>query len=493
MAGIGFELKKMFNKKGILAVIRVYGYAGIICTGPMILGLLLLVAVSVLAGVSGADLQTKDLINGMITYSLLASLFVTNFFSLLTTRYTADQLYMEKSENVMPSYWGSISVMLITGELLYGIFLFFAGIKFEYCFMCILLFGELIVVWTQINYLTAIKDYKGILKAFFCAVFAALVLGYVLIKTKIDIVISLMLMVCVAYGIMLIWYEKLLLMYFPKGKVSAVSFLKWFDKYPQLPWIGVFMTAGLFGHILIMWSGPLQVKIKGLFYGAPGYDIPAILAFLSILVTTVNFVTSVEVNFYPKYRNYFSIFNDGGSLVDILQAEKEMKATLAQELTYTFSKQLFATVVFIIFGSVIWSYIPLGMTADMLGIYRVLCIGYAFYAIGNSIMLIQLYFSDNIRALVSAAVFMITSCAATYITLGMDIKYYGVGFIIGGMSFTAAALTGLWLYLRKIMEYILCSQPVVAEEKRGLMTRIAEKSEEWYERKYPRDDFEEER
>ena len=66
------------------------------------------------------------------------------------------------------------------------------------------------------------------------------------------------------------------------------------------------MTAGLFGHILIMWSGPLQVKIKGLFYGAPGYDIPAILAFLSILVTTVNFVTSVEVNFYPKYRNYFS-------------------------------------------------------------------------------------------------------------------------------------------------------------------------------------------
>ncbi len=480
MAGIGFELKKMFNKKGIFAVIRVYGYAGIICTGPMILGLLLLTGVSILAGMAGVCSQTKELINGMITYSLLASLFVTNFFSLVTTRYTADQLYMEKSENVMPSYWGSISVMLVVGEILYGIFLFFAGIKFEYCFMCILLFGELIVVWTQINYLTAIKDYKGILKAFFCAVLISSLLGYILIKTKIDIVISLMLMVCTAYGIMLIWYERLLLMYFPKGKVSAASFLRWFDKYPQLPWVGVFMAAGLFGHILIMWSGPLRVHIKGLFYGAPGYDIPAILAFLSILITTVNFVTSVEVNFYPKYRNYFSLFNDGGSLVDILQAEKEMKTTLVQELTYTFSKQLFTTIVFIIFGSLIWSYIPLGMTADMLGIYRVLCIGYAFYAIGNSTMLIQLYFSDNTGALISAAVFMVTSCAATYITLGMDIKYYGVGFIIGGMAFTAVALTGLWRYLRKIMEHILCSQPVVAEERRGIMTKISEKFEERY-------------
>lgn len=62
----------------------------------------------------------------------------------------------------------------------------------------------------------------------------------------------------------------------------------------------------------------------------------------------------------------------------------------------------------------------------------------------------------------------------------MDIKYYGVGFIIGGMAFTAVALTGLWRYLRKIMEHILCSQPVVAEERRGIMTKISEKFEERY-------------
>ena len=39
---------------------------------------------------------------------------------------------------------------------------------------------------------------------------------------------------------------------------------------------------------------------------------PALLAFLSILTTTVNFVVSVEVQFYPRYRTYYSLFNDGG-------------------------------------------------------------------------------------------------------------------------------------------------------------------------------------
>lgn len=41
MAGIGFELKKLFRRKGLFASLRAYGYAGIICTGPMLLGVLL--------------------------------------------------------------------------------------------------------------------------------------------------------------------------------------------------------------------------------------------------------------------------------------------------------------------------------------------------------------------------------------------------------------------------------------------------------------------
>lgn len=77
-----------------------------------------------------------------------------------------------------------------------------------------------------------------------------------------------------------------------------------------------------------MWMGPLQVHVQGLFYGAPYHDVPALMAFLSILITTINFVVSMEVNFYPKYRNYYSLFNDEGSIRDLKQAEHEMLEVL---------------------------------------------------------------------------------------------------------------------------------------------------------------------
>lgn len=45
MAGIGFELKKLFNRRGLFATFRAYGYAGVVCTGPMLLGVVLLLGV----------------------------------------------------------------------------------------------------------------------------------------------------------------------------------------------------------------------------------------------------------------------------------------------------------------------------------------------------------------------------------------------------------------------------------------------------------------
>lgn len=54
MAGIGFELKKLFRRKGLFASLRAYGYAGIICTGPMLLGVVLQLGILLLCGWVGA-------------------------------------------------------------------------------------------------------------------------------------------------------------------------------------------------------------------------------------------------------------------------------------------------------------------------------------------------------------------------------------------------------------------------------------------------------
>ena len=127
MAGIGFSLKRLFDKKGFLALCRAYGYAGIICIGPMLLGVILLVGISLIARLGGLPAHERELMNCMLTYSLLASLTFTSWLNMIITRFTSDMLYEEKSDRIIPSFFGSISIMLTADLVIYGIFRLFRG------------------------------------------------------------------------------------------------------------------------------------------------------------------------------------------------------------------------------------------------------------------------------------------------------------------------------------------------------------------------------
>lgn len=475
MAGIGFELKKLFEKKGVFALLKAYGYAGIICTGPMILGILLLTGMSAISRAAGLPEMERDLLTCMITYTLLASMFITNTFGMLVTRYTADCLYEEKNEKIIPSLYGCLSMMMVVGGLIYGIFLLFSGLPFYQMIMTFALFQELIIVWTQMNYLTAIKDYKGILIAFIVALVFGLSLGYLLTCfIKLPVISTLLTCICISYGLMIIWYHILLRRFFPVVKGSRAEFLRSFEKYPMLIGCGVFMTIGLYAHLVLMWSSSLGVQISGPFFAAPQYDVPALVAFLSTLVTTINFVTSVEVNFYPKYRTYYSLFNDQGTLIDIEQAEHEMRVTLQDELSYNAAKQVFTTIIFIVFGTIVLPVLPLGFNEEMLGIFRVLCLGYAFYAIGNSVMLMTLYFSDEYGACIDTLVFAISTIVGTIVFMFMPVRYFGFGFVIGAFVFMVVAILRLWYYQRRISYYVLSAQPMVQAKYDGIFTQVAE-------------------
>lgn len=83
---------------------RAYGYAGIVCTGPMLLGVLLQVGILVLCGLWGVGRANQDLLVCMVTYTLLASLTLTSFFSMPVTRFLADMLFAEREDEILPRF-----------------------------------------------------------------------------------------------------------------------------------------------------------------------------------------------------------------------------------------------------------------------------------------------------------------------------------------------------------------------------------------------------
>lgn len=478
MAGIGFELKKLFQKRGVFALLRAYGYAGVVCVGPMVLGMVLLFGIHYISELAGISPALQDELTCMITYTLLVSMTITNTIGMVITRYVSDCLYEDKNEKIIPAFYGSLSFMMVIGGIFYGIFLIVARVPFLNAMLVFMLLEELIIVWTQMNFLTAIKDYKGMLIAFVFAMLVGLGSGYILTCVyTLPAVPTLLGCTCLAYGLMALWYHILLRRFFPVAEGSRGEFLRSFERHPALIGCGVCMSIGLYGHMVIMWASDVGMKISGPFYAAPQYDVPVLIAFLSTLITTINFVTSVEVNFYPKYRTYYSLFNDAGTLTDIEQAEREMRVVLQDELSYNAAKQVFATIIFIVAGTIILPVLPLGFNEEMLGIFRVLCLGYAFYAIGNSVMLMTLYFSDEFGALLSNMVFAVGSVVATVVVTYFPVKYYGFGFVIGAFCFMVTAILRLWYYQRRISYYVLAKQPMVQVTYNGLFTKLAEQIE----------------
>ena len=276
----------------------------------------------------------------------------------------------------------------------------------------------------------------------------------------------------VGYGLMMVWDVVLLYRYFPQSDESPWTFLKWVDEFLPLAFTGLCTNIGLFAHLVICWVGPVGVQVKGLFYGAPYYDVPALIAFLTILITSINFVVSVEVNFYPKYRDYYSLFNDGGVVGDIVTAEEEMLAVLNRELRFTALKQLFVTAAVLSLEGTLLDLLPLGFNDLMHGYFRTLCVGYGLYAVGNTILMILLYFTDYRGAVTAAAVFAVSASGFTALSMAFNTAFYGFGFLIGAALFYLVTLLRLDAFTANLPYRVLGQQPIVAETKAGRFTRL---------------------
>ena len=479
MAGIGFELRKLYDDGGRFAKPRAYGYAAMIYVGPMILGLLMMVSLVYFSWLAGMSNNERDSLLSMISYSLFGSLLVTNLFSLIVVRYSSDMIYEGKFSKILPAYYASSALILVLGSVVYGIFLAFSGLSLLEGGLVWLLFGELCLCWNVTNFLTALEDYQVILKAYIVAILFLLALGTVTLFFQIPQ--GLLVSICGAYGLLLLGLTRALTQQFPHSGEVSFEFLGWYDRFGDLFKVGFYSFIGLFSHIVLVWFSPLGKAHIGLFRTAPVYDVPAMLAFMTTLIATVSFVVSVEVHFYPKFRRYYSLYNDKGSFLQIQQAETDMLNVLQIQMKYLAWKQLLGTIIVMFVGSILLSYLPLGFNAQMKSYFQTLCLGYGLYAVGNSSLLILLYFADYQGSKECARLFAGLSFVLSFLSLFMDRSFYGYGygFLLAAAVLFFSSVRRLNVYIDKLSYHILGKQPLFPKSERGFFTRLAEILNQW--------------
>ena len=109
MAGIGFELKKIYGRKTLASNLWGTLYATMLTIGPTVMSALMMLALNTLLSQTGLTVLEGRFFISSVSYAFLVSLLVTSFFATPVSRYIADCVFLGKDSEIFPSAFGVLA------------------------------------------------------------------------------------------------------------------------------------------------------------------------------------------------------------------------------------------------------------------------------------------------------------------------------------------------------------------------------------------------
>ncbi len=479
MAGIGFTLKKLFKEESYSKRTRAYLYSSLVAAGPWIAAVLTVNLLVFMAEWLIEGNVQRDLFMGTIVYSFVFSQILTAPWQLVITRYIADKLYVKDYAYIKSSCIGLSKLTSAINIVLAVWFYWDKALPFHYKLMAVTLFVMISLIWIIMVYLSAVRDYGLIAKAYIFGGVLTLVAGYAFSIYPIpfpgfiagsNLLFSYLLGITVSFVMLSYTFFG----NFNFGNYYHFDFLRYLDRLPSLFLIGLFYTLGLWIDDMLMWFSFVGVSIYETYLYAPLYDNAIFLAYLTIIPTMVLFMVSVETEFYDTYRKYYGLVNGKGTYRQILIANKEMRRSLYRQIAYTFEIQGLLSATIVLLSPQIFHY--LSGSIIIRSIFQICAIGALFNIFVFVIILVLLYFEAKGKALFVAFLFFASNFALTLYFIPFGLDFYGYGFAISSFGTFIIASVIFIRFLRNIDYVTFGRQPLFPVEKRYVFSRLADYS-----------------
>lgn len=436
MAGIGFELKRIFKKGSILSTIEGVGYSSIVTIGPMVMvigTLLLLYRILEYTSVSYAD---RELLSSTILYVFIFSLIATSPFNSVLSRYVADKIYEERPQDILPSYYTGLALNLTVCALagipfaLREIFVGHVAPLFVFTSYC--MYISLALVFFNMLYLSATKEYKVIATAFFIGLLVALLLACLLVfMCGVAIIDAILTGMTVGFFLTATLEFAYVKKYFHENSGDYAGVLTYFRRFYKLFFANLFYILGLYVHNFVFWTTPLKILVVRCFQSAPAYDMASCLAMFTSISAMVIFIVQVETKFHERYQKY-SESVIGATLRDIQKAKKDMFRMLMQQVTYIVEIQFILSVVIYLLAVI---FLPeSGFGGLTMLIYPSLAAAYFVIFIMYCNIIFLYYFDDINGALFTSFLFFTVTFIGSLLATGLRSELYGVGAFAGAVA-----------------------------------------------------------
>lgn len=458
MAGIGFELKKIYGRKTLVDNMWGTLYATMTTIGPTVMTAVLMIVLQILLSQAQiTQLEIRFFISS-ITYALLIAFLISNFLSIVISRYIADCIYLKDISNISSSLFGSITLSTIISGIVmlvlsFGIYFYNPSVSLTFLLPYYLLGVMVTDTYILMTYASAIKQYKQITFGFLGGAAIAILVYFVcraaipsLSKTE-SATISLL--SCYFFIVLILVFQSVKA--FGISKRGSFQFFSYFRKYPKLIISSCAYAFGLYSPTIIYWLFSGMSEQINIFKTTPVYDLSLFLAFTVNMPALVIFVVKVETAFYDSYTAYVSALNTGS--YSLIEKEREkMVRVLRHELFFVFEIQLIITVVSVCILSVFLPY--LSISANVLNMFIMLSLAmYTIFCMYFTFIVFY-YFSDYGGAFIGSLIFLIVTIVCSFFML--NAAFYSLPLLIGGLCGWVVSFLLLRHRMNNLTSFLMC-------------------------------------
>lgn len=460
MAGIGFELKKLFTKSGVINQVKAYAYSSLATIGPMIFSIIMLFAIQIMMQQFHFTYVDRQLFLGGVIYCFIFSYLVASTCITFLTRNLADLLYTKQYDDALPLLLKTMKLIVPSGAVFALAFLFVAKLELLLTFSYYILFMQFVLIWLLSVYITTTKQYKKIVFAYFSGIALSLLSIYVYLNIVSGVQLhTVILLLDGGYLLTLgLLWRHITALFSSNQTFKRASPSESIKKYPSLVLFGIVSSFGLFSHQLVQWFGPNGSWIGGVFLMSLRYDVAVFYAFITIIPSLILFVIHMETAFYEKYKVYYQLVVGQGAIREIDDARYEIVTTLYKELSLIAGIQLIVSLLSVALGNRL---LPLiGFISSQVDTFNILVMGFYLFMIYNMISVLLLYFDDRKGTVLLALLFLFLSTLLSVFMIRLEVQ--GFAFFFAALVTVMASFFRLAHILTNLHYYTFCSQPLSA-------------------------------
>ncbi len=447
MAGIGFQLKKLFQRDTFLDNFHAVVYSATIASGPVFFSILCLALLGIFAK-SGLEAAQFEIFTVTVVYVFAFSLIATGMTQLLFSRHLSDLIFAKKYQMIAPTLSTAL-VFTICVQAIFGLpFIFSLHASLFYRFTAFALFITIGCIWQLMVFLSAVKNFRSIVRAFFAGIIISFFLGYILSR-YFGLAGLLHGYFIGQFGIFIILLCRVLQAFHSSLRPDTALFAT-MKKFPALLLFGLFYNLGIWVDKIIFWYSGAGERIDTFMHASELYDNAMYVAYLTVIPAYTYFLVKVETEFYSYFRSYFQTILNKDSLALIENKKEDICKSVRESLLGLIKVQGLVTLLCLLYSDEILA--ALQMSQLSIVIFEKALVALFLQMLVLTLMIFMMYFDVQKELLIVGALFVSSNIVLTIISLNLGIQFYGYGYFFANLITLTAAYFFLDQHL-KSLEY----------------------------------------